>query len=130
MKQRIEFALTEESIETQLASWIRELVQSNTELVPALERLRRSYRVLQACKPVTDAEEVLWQVERALNDAETASLIGLAPWAEGDIIIDMVAASLQSNVFHVNGHEQKRFFSRQTALGENRGSFCDNQHAR
>jgi hypothetical protein len=68
-RKLIEFSLTEESSETQLASWVRELVQSNNELVPALERLRRSYRVLQADKPVTDAEEVLWQVQQALKDA-------------------------------------------------------------
>jgi hypothetical protein len=41
-----------------LASWIREVVQSNSELVPALERLRRSYRVLQAGKPVTQSGSV------------------------------------------------------------------------
>jgi len=43
--------------------------------------------MLQAGKPVTDTEEVLWQVELALKDAEIASLIGLAPWAEGELII-------------------------------------------
>ena len=77
-----ESTVTYESIETELALWIRELVQSNSELVPALERLRRSYRVLQAGRPVSDAEEVLRQVERALKDAEVASLIGLA-WLRG-----------------------------------------------
>jgi hypothetical protein len=78
LRSLLEFAVTQESIETQLAFWIRELIQSNSELVPALERLRYSYKVLQAGKPVTDAEEVLWHVERALKDAEIASLIGLA----------------------------------------------------
>jgi hypothetical protein len=81
-RELIEFAVTQESIETQFACWIRDLVRSNSELVPALEHLRRSYRVLQAGGPVTDAEEVLWQVERALKDAEIASLIGLA-WLRG-----------------------------------------------
>src|ERR1700678_3234773 len=55
----IEFTATQESIERQLAVWIQELVQSNSELVPALQRLRRSYRVLRSGKPVTDVEEVL-----------------------------------------------------------------------
>jgi hypothetical protein len=81
-RKLIEFPLTQESIDTQLAYRIRELVQSNSELVPALEHLRRSYRVLHAGKPVTDAEEVLWQVERALRHLETLSLIGLA-WLRG-----------------------------------------------
>jgi hypothetical protein len=81
-RQLIELPITQESIDTQLAYRIRELVQSNSELAPALERLRRSYRVLHAGKPVTDAEEVLWQVEQALKHLEILSLIGLA-WLRG-----------------------------------------------
>jgi len=56
-----------------------------------------SYSLLQAGKPVTDAEEVLLQVERALKDAEISSPIGLA-WlrTEGELIVRMVPALLQN----------------------------------
>jgi hypothetical protein len=81
-RKLIEFAASQQSIETQLTRWIQELVQSYSELVPALQRLRRSNRVLQSRKAVTDAEEVLGQVERALDDAEISSLIGLT-WLRG-----------------------------------------------
>jgi hypothetical protein len=70
----LEFALPQDGIGPQLVSWVRGIVRSNNELVPALERLRRSYIVLLAGKPVTDAEEVLWQVEGALIDAEKSKL--------------------------------------------------------
>jgi hypothetical protein len=47
------------------------------------------------------------QQRRVLKDAEISSLIGLAPWAEGELDIRMVPAFLQSNVFHAKGHEQR-----------------------
>jgi hypothetical protein len=78
----IEFARTEESVETELVYWIRDLVRSNSELVPALERLRRSYRELRDGKTLTDCEKALWQVEEALKVAETSSLLGLAWFRE------------------------------------------------
>jgi hypothetical protein len=81
-RKLIALPVTQESIETQLALWVRELVQRNSKLVPALERLRCSYSLLQTGKPVTDAEDVLWQVERALKHVEISSLIGLA-WLRG-----------------------------------------------
>ena len=101
------------------------------KLVPALGYLGCSYSFLQTGEPATEAEEVLWQVERALKDAEISSPLGLAAWTEGELIILMVPGrSCKTNVFQVNGYEQKRFFSRPTAPGQNRGSFCDNQNAR
>ena len=60
----------------------------------------------------TDAEDVLFQVERTQKDAEISSLIGLAPWTEGALIIRMARRFYKANVFHVKVHEQKRFFSR------------------
>jgi hypothetical protein len=56
--------------------------------------------------------------------------LGVAPWADGDIVIRMVPVQLQIYFLHVKGHEQERCFSRQTAPAQNRGSTCDNQHAR
>ncbi len=61
-----------DGIGPQLVSWVRGVVKSNDELVLALTRLRRSYKVLLAGKPDTDTEEVLWQVEGALQEAERA----------------------------------------------------------
>ena len=49
----------------------------------------------------TDAEDVLFQVERTQKDAEISSLIGLAPWTEGALIIRMARRRYKSNVFHV-----------------------------
>jgi hypothetical protein len=73
----IQFALTQQSNEMKLAFWIQDVVLSNSALEPALKRLRRSYRLLRAGEPITDAEEVLRQVDLALTDAKIASLRGL-----------------------------------------------------
>ena len=73
----LEFATPQVGIGAQLVTWVRGIVRSNNELVPALERLRSSYRVLLAGKSVTDAEVVLWQVEGALKNAERAKNV---PW--------------------------------------------------
>jgi hypothetical protein len=78
----IEFLATEDSVEMQLAYWIRDLVNCTNELVPTLERLRNSYRQLRADEPVTYAEEILWRVEQCLKDAEVYSLLGMA-WLRG-----------------------------------------------
>jgi hypothetical protein len=69
----LEFTMPQDGIGPQLVRWVRGVVKSNNELVTALERLRRSYKVLLAGKPVTDAEEVLWQVEGALRDAKQSA---------------------------------------------------------
>ena len=64
------FAVPRDDIGLQILNWVRGVVRSNNELVPALERLRSSYELLLAGKPVTDSEQVLWQVEGALMGAE------------------------------------------------------------
>src|ERR1700733_15203342 len=78
----IGFPQKEDSVEMQLVYWIRDLVDCTNELVPTLERLRNSYRLLRANMPVTEAEEILWRVEQCLKDAEVSSLLGLA-WLRG-----------------------------------------------
>jgi len=70
----LEFTLPQDGIGPQLVRWVRGVVKSNNELVSALERLRRSYKTLLAEKPVTDAEEILWQVEGALGCAEKSRM--------------------------------------------------------
>jgi hypothetical protein len=69
-KKLLGFPASRESVETKLLDWIRGVLQSNDQLVNALEHLRRSYKVLQTGKSVPDAAKVLWQVEVALSDAE------------------------------------------------------------
>jgi hypothetical protein len=66
----LDFTMPGEGIGPQLVSWVRGVVKSNDELVLALTRLRRSYKLLLAGKPDADAEAVLWQVEGALQEAE------------------------------------------------------------
>jgi hypothetical protein len=69
-KKLLGFPECQESIEAKLLSWIRGVVQSNDQLVDALDRLHGSYKVLQTGKSVPDAAEILWQAEVALSDAE------------------------------------------------------------
>ena len=69
-KKVLGFPTSGESVETKLLGWIRGVLQSNDQLVEALEHLRRSYKVLQTGKSVLDAPEILWQVEVALSDAQ------------------------------------------------------------
>jgi hypothetical protein len=66
----LEFTVPQDGIGLQLVTWVRGIVKSNSELVSALSRLRRSYEALLAGMPVTDAEELLWQVEGALREAD------------------------------------------------------------
>jgi len=66
----LEFSIPQDGIGLQLVAWVRGIVKSNNELVSALSRLRRSYKALLAGMPVTDAEELLWQVEGALQEAD------------------------------------------------------------
>jgi hypothetical protein len=64
------------------------------KLVSALGYLGSSYSFLQTGEPAAEAEEVLWQVERALKDGEISSPPGLAAWREGELIILMVPGAL------------------------------------
>jgi hypothetical protein len=77
-KKPLRFPVTHDDVTTQLLSWIRGIVQSNHELVDALERLRFSYKEHLAGTSVRDAETILWQVEVALKNAER-SKNALAP---------------------------------------------------
>jgi hypothetical protein len=78
----IEFAITEESLESELVYWIRDLLRKNGELVHGLERIRHSHRELRGGEPDTDCEVALRQVEQALRVAEELSLLGLAWFRE------------------------------------------------
>jgi hypothetical protein len=69
-KKVLEFPGPHDGIGSELLHWIRGVVRSGNQLVPPLERLRLSYKVLRAGKHVTDSEEVLWQVEEVLWQVE------------------------------------------------------------
>jgi hypothetical protein len=69
-KKLLQFPVTQDDVATRLLNWIRGIVQSNQELVNALERLRLSFEALLDGTPVTDAKAILWQVEVALKNAE------------------------------------------------------------
>jgi hypothetical protein len=62
-------------VESQLLTWIRGVAESNNELVDALNRLRLSYKVLLGGEPVSDANEILRQVEGALRSADKAKYL-------------------------------------------------------
>jgi hypothetical protein len=55
--------------EMKLVNWVRGVADSNDELVHALNRLRVSYKMLLSGESVTDAPEILREVENALTDA-------------------------------------------------------------
>ncbi len=61
-------------IDTQLEHWIRWTLESNIVLAAALKRMRNSYQLLQAGKPVTDADAILAEVETALRTVEERSM--------------------------------------------------------
>jgi hypothetical protein len=61
-------------IDTQIEHWIRWTLESNIVLAAALKRLRDSYKLLQAGKPVKDADAILAEVEAALKTVEESSM--------------------------------------------------------
>ena len=66
------FASPQAPIEGGLEKWFRGVIQSNRDLVIALERLRDSYQKL-ATKPLTEVDEaVLLAVQITLNEARNA----------------------------------------------------------
>ena len=71
----LEFAVPQEVIERQIEDWLQRIVESNDELVAVMERIRDSYRALLAGKPVKDDDEILAQVETALQNAAKAKTI-------------------------------------------------------
>ncbi len=66
----LEFPVPRVIIDAQMEGWIRWTLESNIDLTDALRRLRNSYLLVQAGKPVKDATEILAQVEDALEHAE------------------------------------------------------------
>jgi hypothetical protein len=59
----------------ELVNWVRGIVRSNHELTSVLERLRGSYKLLLAGMDITDAEEILWQVDGTLLNAERSTVL-------------------------------------------------------
>jgi hypothetical protein len=66
------FTTPQASLEGKLEKWFRGVMQSNRDLITALERLCDSYQKL-AKKPLTEADQaVLLAVQITLNDARNA----------------------------------------------------------
>jgi hypothetical protein len=61
-----------QDVEMKLVNWVRGVAESKDELAHALNRLRVSYKVLLSGGPVTDAPEILREVEDALTGAAKA----------------------------------------------------------
>jgi hypothetical protein len=69
------FAVPPASREGQLEKWFRGVIQSNHDLIAALERLRDSYQLLMQ-KPASEADQaVLLAVEITLNRARNAQVL-------------------------------------------------------
>jgi hypothetical protein len=71
----LQFALPKEAIEAQLETWIAGIAANNEELVVALERLRDMCNAMIVGGTVTNASEVLAQVEVALKNAAKAQTV-------------------------------------------------------
>ena len=66
------FVAPEAAVEGKLEKWFRGVIQSNYDLMAALERLRDSYE-RQAKKPLTEADRaVLMAVQITLQNAKNA----------------------------------------------------------
>jgi hypothetical protein len=59
-KKPLRFPVPHDDVTTRLLNWIREIVESNHELVFVSERLRFSFKQQLVGAPVTDAETILW----------------------------------------------------------------------
>jgi len=59
----------------ELFDWVRRIVRSNHELASVLERLRFSYELLLAGMIITNAEEILCQVDEALQKDERSTVV-------------------------------------------------------
>jgi hypothetical protein len=70
------FVTPQASQEGKLEKWFRGVIQSNQDLVTALERLRDSYQELLTEKPFSEADQaVLLAVQITLNNARKARLL-------------------------------------------------------
>ena len=69
------FVVPEPSREGQLEKWFRGVMQSNKDLMTALERLRDSYERL-VVQPISEADQaILLAVEITLNNARNAQIL-------------------------------------------------------
>ena len=69
----LHFATPQVSTEGELEKWFRGVMQSNHDLISALERLRDSYKGLLVQKSITEADHaVLMAVEITLRNARNA----------------------------------------------------------
>jgi hypothetical protein len=69
------FAAPQPSREGQLEKWFRGVIQSNHDLIAALERLRDSYQGLMQ-KPASENDQaILLAVEITLNQARNAQIL-------------------------------------------------------
>ena len=69
----LQFAKPQVSAEGELEKWFRGVMQSNHDLMSALERLRDSYKGLLVQKNITEADHaVLMAVEITLRNARNA----------------------------------------------------------
>ena len=63
-------------MEGKLEKWFRGVIQSNKDLISALERLRDSHQLLLAERPLTEADQaVLLAVQITLNNARNAQIL-------------------------------------------------------
>jgi hypothetical protein len=70
------FVAPQPSLEGRLEKWFRGVMQSNEDLMAALERLRDAYKVRLAERAVTEADQVvLLAVEVTLNNARNAKTL-------------------------------------------------------
>ena len=70
------FVVPQASMEGKLEKWFRGVIQSNKDLISALERLRDSHKQLLAEKPMTEADQaVLLAVQITLNNARNAQIL-------------------------------------------------------
>jgi hypothetical protein len=70
------FVTPQSSHDGKLEKWFRGVIQSNQDLMTALERLRDSYQALLKEKPFHEADQaVLLAVQITLNDARKARLL-------------------------------------------------------
>ena len=69
----LQFEQPKASVEGELEKWFRGVMQSNHDLMSALERLRDSYKGLVAQRTVTEVDTaVLMAVEITLRNARNA----------------------------------------------------------
>ena len=72
----LSFAPPQPSTEAKLEKWFRGVIQSNLDLMTALERLSLSYKGLLGESPLTERDQaVLLAVQITLNNARTAQTL-------------------------------------------------------